>query len=106
MSEDGAVRRGVGDAGEDESICHLGVIEEGLVRLVNGASGDLAAARGAGAGAARVGKVESLFFGLVEDVHVFGAFDDGLGAVFDEGHGVAELGRRARDASDLRKNKM
>ena len=33
---DGAVGGGVGDAGEDEAVAHLVVIEEGLVGLVDG----------------------------------------------------------------------
>ena len=36
MGLDGAVGGGVGDAGEDEAVAHLVVIEEGLVGLVDG----------------------------------------------------------------------
>ena len=36
MGLDGAVGGGVGDAGEDEAVAHLIVVEEGLVGLVDG----------------------------------------------------------------------
>merc|ERR1719454_154390 len=57
---DGAVRGRVGDARQAEARAHLVVVEERAVRLVNGASGDLARAGGAGARAARVGQVEAI----------------------------------------------
>lgn len=56
---DGAVRGGVGDAGQDEAVAHLGVIQEGLVGLVDGASHNLASAAGASTSAARVGQVQA-----------------------------------------------
>ncbi len=56
---DGAVGGGVGDAGQNEAVAHLSVIQEGLVGLVDGAGGDLAGAAGAGSGAARVGQVKA-----------------------------------------------
>jgi len=45
---DGAVAGGVGHAGQHEAVAHLGVVQEGLVALVNGAGLDLAGAAGAG----------------------------------------------------------
>jgi hypothetical protein len=72
---DGAVRGGVGDAGEDEAGLDLVVVEEALVRLVDGAGGELASAGGAGAGAAGVGQVDALLFSGVEDVLVVGNLD-------------------------------
>ena len=56
-----------------------------LVRLVDGALGDLAAARRAGARTARVGEVEALLLGLVEDVDIPRALDDRFGAFLREG---------------------
>ena len=56
---DGAVRGGVGHAGQHEAVAHLGIVQEGLVRLVDGAGSDLAGAAGAGTRAARVGQFEA-----------------------------------------------
>jgi hypothetical protein len=56
---DGAVRGWVGDAGEDESVTHLVVIQEGLVRLVNGSSLNLSSAGRASSGTARVWEIDS-----------------------------------------------
>ena len=42
---DGAVRGGVGHAGERKALTHLVVVEERAVRLVDGALGHLARAR-------------------------------------------------------------
>ena len=67
---DGAVRRGVGDAGQHETSFDLVVVQEALVGLVDGASGDLASASGASASAAGVGEVDALLFSSVEDVLV------------------------------------
>lgn len=59
MGGDGAIGGWVGDAGEDESVGHLVVIQEGLVRLVNGSSLDLSGAGRASSGTARVWKINS-----------------------------------------------
>lgn len=59
MGRDGAIGGWVGDAGEDESVGHLVVIQEGLVRLVNGSSLDLSGAGRASSGTARVWKIDS-----------------------------------------------
>ena len=60
MDLDLAVRLGVGDAGKDVSIGHLVVIKEGLLGLVNLSADHLSGAGGAGSGAARVRKVNTL----------------------------------------------
>ena len=70
VGEDGAVRRRVRDAREAEAAAHLLVVEERAVRLVNLASGHLARARRARAGAARVGQVDALLLSLVQNVNV------------------------------------
>merc|ERR1712146_546868 len=57
---DGAVGRGVRDAGEREAVVELVVLEEALLRVVDGARRDLARAGRAGASAARVGEVDAL----------------------------------------------
>ena len=72
---DGAVAGGVGDAGEHETGFDLVVVQEALVRLVDGASGDLAGAGGASSSAAGVGEVDALLFSSVEDVLIVGHFD-------------------------------
>lgn len=64
MGEDGAVGGGVGDAGKDKAVVHLGIIEEGLIGLVDGPGGDLATARRAGSGTARVRQIKAFFFRL------------------------------------------
>ena len=46
---DGAVAGGVGDAGQHKAVCHLLIVEEGLVGLVDLSVVELARARGAGA---------------------------------------------------------
>jgi hypothetical protein len=56
---DGAVGGGVSDAGEDEALAHLVVIEERLVGLVNTTGINLTGARRASSGAARVREVNS-----------------------------------------------
>ena len=59
MGHDGAVRGGVGHAGQHEAVALLGIVQEGLVGLVDGARDDLAGARRAGTSAARVGQVQT-----------------------------------------------
>ena len=59
MGLDGAVAGGVGDAGQHETSFDLVVVQEALVGLVDGASGDLAGAGGAGSSAAGVGEVDA-----------------------------------------------
>merc|ERR1719198_956531 len=73
VRDDLAVRGRVRDAREHEAVLDLRVLEERLVRLVDGARDDLARAARARAGAARVRQVEALLLRLVEDVHVLGA---------------------------------
>lgn len=59
VGRDGAVRGWVGNAGEHESIAHLVVIQERLVRLVNGSSLNLSSAGRAGSSTARVWEIDS-----------------------------------------------
>ena len=101
----GAVGRGVGDAGEREALAHLIVVEEGSIGLVNGASGDDARAGGAGAGTARVGKVDAVLLGLVEDVDVVGALNAGGAVRGDEGHRVHLGGGGAGGDAGLREGR-
>lgn len=68
MGLDGAVRRGVSHAGQDKASFDLIVVQEALVGLINGASGDFASAGGASASAAGVRQVDALLFCCVEDV--------------------------------------
>merc|ERR1719276_595133 len=91
---DGAVALGVGDAGEDVTVSHLVLVEEGLLGLVDLALDDLAGAGGARAGAARVGEVEAGLLGGVDDEDVVGALDGLVDVVLlgDELDGVAEAG--------------
>ena len=66
MGGDGAVRGGIGDTGEDESIALLGIIKEGLIGLVDLSADDLSSAAGAGSGTARVRKVEASLLRNIE----------------------------------------
>ena len=72
---DGAVGGGVSHAGEHETGFDLVVVQEALVGLIDGASGDLAGAGGASASAAGVGQIDALLFSSVEDLLVVGHFD-------------------------------
>ena len=94
MGLDGAVAGGVGHAGQHETSFDLVIVEEALIALVNGASGDLAGAGGASASAAGIGEVDALLFSSIEDVLVVGDFD-GLVQAFafrDEGDLVGRHG--------------
>jgi hypothetical protein len=59
VGRDGAVRGWVGNAGEHESIAHLVVIQERLVRLVNSSGLNLSGAGGASSSTATVWKIDS-----------------------------------------------
>ena len=72
---DGAVRRGVSHARQHEASFDLIVVQEALVGLINGASGDFAGAGGASASAAGVRQVDALLFCCVEDVLIIRDFD-------------------------------
>jgi len=100
VGEDGAVRGRVGHAGEAEAAAHLVVIEERAVRLVNGASGDLARAGRACARAARVRQVNAVLLSLVEHVRVASAVNGRLTAVLHAKRHGEHLGsgRAARDS--------
>jgi len=56
---DGAVRGWVSNAGEHKAIAHLVVIQERLVRLVDGSGLDLSGARRASSSTATVWKIDS-----------------------------------------------
>mmetsp|Transcript_8000 Transcript_8000/g.23449 ORF Transcript_8000/g.23449 Transcript_8000/m.23449 type:complete len:203 (+) Transcript_8000:127-735(+) len=100
---DGAVRGGVGHAREHEALLHLAIIEEGLVRLVDGARHHLAGAGGARARAARIGKVNTVLLSLIQDVGVIRAVDVGLARRGLEGHRVHGHGRRGARAAESRR---
>merc|ERR1719152_205554 len=86
VGEDGAVRGRVRDARQAEAVAHLVVVEEGAVRLVDGARDDLARARRARARTARVRHVNAILLRLVDHVRVLSALDRLLAAVLlDEG---------------------
>ena len=75
---DDAVRRRVRDAGERVPGTDLRVVEERLVRLVDGALQHLAGARGARTGAAGVGQLDAGLLGRVQDVAVLRHVDHAL----------------------------
>lgn len=60
MRRDDAIRRRTRDARQDVTIRYLVIVQEGLVLLIDGPTLHLPGARGAGAGAARVGQVDAL----------------------------------------------
>lgn len=70
MGLDGAVGRGVGDAGEGEALGELVVVEEALLRVVHLAGHHLARTRGARAGPARVRKINTGLLRHIEDILV------------------------------------
>ena len=70
VGHDRAVGRRVRHARQHEALGDLVVVEEGLVGLVSAARDDLARARGAGPGAARVGEVDAGLLCGVQDVGV------------------------------------
>merc|ERR1719436_1497237 len=72
---DGHVGRRVRHAGKAETLLHLVVVQERLVRLVDGALHDLARAAGAGASAAGIGQLDALLLRLVQDVRVLRALE-------------------------------
>jgi len=67
---DGNVRSWVGNAGEDEAICQLVIVEERLVRVVDSAVLDQAGAGTASSSFARVWKVNASLLSGVEDVDI------------------------------------
>lgn len=85
MSLDLAIGLGISDASENEAVAHLIVVEERLIRLVNLATDDLASARAARSGSARVWQVEAGLLGGVEHVGILIAFDHLLAIWSDEG---------------------
>ena len=82
MDGDFAVSLGVGDAGKDETLVHLVVIEEGLLGLVDFSREDLSGAGGASSGTARVRKLNTLFLGGIDNEDIIGTFNGGINVVF------------------------
>ena len=76
MGLNDAVRGGVSNAGEDESVAHLLVIEEGLIGLVDVTADNLSGARGASSGPAGVGEVNASLLSSVEDVDIVSDIND------------------------------
>ena len=72
---DGAVGGGVSHAGQHEASFDLIVVQEALVGLINGASGEFAGAGGASASTTGVRQVDALLFCCVEDVLIIRDFD-------------------------------
>jgi len=70
-----AVGLGVGDAGENESVTHLIIVEEGLIRLVDLSVDNLASAGAAGSSSAGVWKVETGLLGGIEHVGILVALN-------------------------------
>ena len=75
MGLDGAIGGGVSHARQHEASFDLIVVQEALVGLINGASGDFASAGGASASAAGVRQINALLFCCVEDVLIIRDFD-------------------------------
>jgi len=76
VSLDSHIGGRVGNAGKDESISDLAVLEERLVGLVDGTGNNLTGAGRTGTSTARVWKVKSLLLSLVENVGVIRALND------------------------------
>ena len=74
MRRDRAVAGGVRHARQHEALGDLVVVEEGLVGLVDATRDDLAGARRASSGTARVREVDAGLFCGVEDVGVVLSF--------------------------------
>ena len=68
MRLDGAIGRGIGHTGQNETGFDLVIVEEALIRLINCSRGDLAGTGRAGSGAAGVGQVDALLFGSIKNV--------------------------------------
>merc|ERR1712203_1168336 len=73
MRLDGHIRSRIRHTCEAEALLHLVVVQERLVRLIDGTRHHLARAAGAGAGAARVRQLDAFLLGLVQDVCVLWA---------------------------------
>ena len=91
MSLDLAVSLGVGDAGQDETVAHLIIVEEALVLLINGATNDLTGAGAARASSAGIRKIDAGFLSSVEDVNIFSALEGLLTIGGDKSNGGHHL---------------
>jgi hypothetical protein len=78
---DGAVRGGVSHTGEYKPSRDLVIIQEGLVRLVNGARFNFASTGGTSTRAAGVGQIDALLFSSIQNVLIFRAFNGGIQAL-------------------------
>ena len=94
MGLDGAIGGGIGNAGQYETGFDLVIVQEALVGLINGASGDLASTGGASSSAAGIGEVDALLFSGIEDVLIIRHFDGLVQtfAVVDQGDLVGSHG--------------
>jgi len=70
MGQDGAVRSGIGNAGQNITCFDLIIIQEGLVRLVYRPLFHLASAGGASPSAAGIGQVDALLFSSIQNINV------------------------------------
>ena len=79
---DGAVAGGVGNAGENETLGDLVVIQEVLFGLIDGSVNHLSGAGGARSSTATVGKINSGFFGGIDNESIIGALKGFVNAFF------------------------
>lgn len=78
VSDDGAVGRWVSNTGQHVASLNLVIIQEGLIRLIDGPSLNLTSTGRASTCTAGVGEVNALFFSRVKDVLIIGNFDGGI----------------------------
>ena len=77
MSSDGAVTDRIADAEQSKSLIDLIIIKKALIGLVHRTAGDLAGTGGAGTSATGIGKINTGFFGRIQDVNVVVAGETG-----------------------------
>ncbi len=77
MSSDGAVTDRIADAEQSKSLIDLIIIKKALIGLVHRTAGDLAGTGGAGTSATGIGKINTSFFGRIQDVNVVVAGETG-----------------------------
>ena len=70
MSSDGAVTDRIADAEQSKSLIDLIIIKKALIGLVHRTAGDLAGTGGAGTSTTGIGKINTGFFGRIQDVNV------------------------------------
>jgi len=77
MSSDGAVTDRIADAEQSKSLIDLIIIKKALIGLVHRTAGDLAGTGRAGTSATGIGKINTGFFGRIQDVNVVVAGETG-----------------------------